>query len=169
MTTKRTLRLLAILFGFVLFAAACGDDDSSNDAGDSGDMADEGGDYLVDLEGRTITIAATRQAQVLENAKVLFNSAGAAPGQQIELRSGKILFVLPGPPSEFNAILKEEVIPWLQVRYADIKPNYVSYVRTKGIGESDIVTILEDANFQPLEVELGFYPGQGKVKIRIFQ
>jgi polar amino acid transport system substrate-binding protein len=74
MTTKRTLRLLAILFGFVLFAAACGDDDSTTDAGDSGDMADEGGDYLVDLEGRTITIA-------IENAYLPFNYIDAETGE----------------------------------------------------------------------------------------
>lgn len=117
--------------------------------------------------GRAMTIAATRQAQVLERASALFNSVGAAPGQRLELDAGKVLFVLPGPPSEFNAILKEEIIPWLQIRYADIKPDFVRYVRTKGIGESDIVTILENENFHPLEVDLGFYPGKGKVKIRI--
>ncbi|MDF7798162.1 molybdopterin-binding protein [Pontiellaceae bacterium B1224] len=116
---------------------------------------------------RTMTIAATRQAQVLDNAHVLFNSVGAAPGQRIETADGKTLFVLPGPPNEFNAILKEEIIPWLRIRYAEIKPRYVRFVKTKGIGESDIVTILENADFQPLEVELGFYPGQGRVKIRI--
>lgn len=44
---------------------------------------------------------------------------------------------------------------------------YVLFMEIKGIGESDIVTILEKADFQSLEVELGFYPGQGKVKIRI--
>ena len=117
--------------------------------------------------GRTMTIAATRQAQILEHATALFNSVGAAPGQRLELNSGKTVFILPGPPNEFNAILKEEIIPWLQVRYADIRPDYVRHVRTKGIGESDIVTILEKDNFQPLEVDLGFYPGQGKVTIRI--
>ena len=117
--------------------------------------------------GRAMTIAATRQAQILEHATALFNSAGAAPGQRMELGNGKIIFVLPGPPNEFNAILKEEIIPWLQIRYADIRPDFVRYVRTKGIGESDLVTILENDQFQPLEVDLGFYAGQGKVKIRI--
>lgn len=73
MTTKRTVRLLAILFGFVLFAAACGDDDSTGDSGDSGDAADDGGDYLVDLEGRTITIA-------IENAYLPFNYIDAETG-----------------------------------------------------------------------------------------
>ena len=75
MTTKRTLRLLAILFGFVLFAAACGDDDdSTTDTDDSGDMADEDGDYLVDLKGRTITIA-------IENAYLPFNYIDAETGE----------------------------------------------------------------------------------------
>jgi len=38
---------------------------------------------------------------------------------------------------------------------------------TQGIGESDIVTRLEAADFQPLDVSVGFYPGFGKVEIRL--
>ena len=117
--------------------------------------------------GRAMTLAATRQAQVLEKAAVLFNPVGAAPGQRIEGIHGKILFVLPGPPNEFNAILEDSIIPWLKIRHADIKPNLVRVVRTKGIGESDIVTILENEAFAPAEIDLGFYPGQGKVEIRL--
>ncbi|VGO17369.1 Putative competence-damage inducible protein [Pontiella desulfatans] len=117
--------------------------------------------------GRTVTLAATRQAQVLESANVLPNSVGAAPGQRIELANGKTLFVLPGPPNEFNAILSEKIIPWLKETYADARPNLVSTVRTKGIGESDIVTILEEAGFAPKNVDLGFYPSMGKVEIRL--
>ncbi len=117
--------------------------------------------------GRNITIAATRQAQVLESAVVLFNSAGAAPGQRIELAGGRMLFVLPGPPNEFNAILNEEIVPWLQNRFADIRPRIVRVVKTKDIGESDIVTILEEHGFEPADVELGFYPAMGKVEIRL--
>ncbi|HEY5621621.1 MAG TPA: competence/damage-inducible protein A, partial [Pontiella sp.] len=45
--------------------------------------------------GRTITLAATRQAQVLEGAVVLSNAEGAAPGQRIDFPDGKILFILP--------------------------------------------------------------------------
>jgi nicotinamide-nucleotide amidase len=117
--------------------------------------------------GRAMTLAATRQAMVLEQAVVLPNSVGAAPGQRIERPDGKILFVLPGPPNEFNAILNEEIIPWLQVRYAEARPKLVRIIRTKGIGESDIVTILEHAGFHPADIALGFYPGKGKVEIRL--
>ncbi|QBG49087.1 competence/damage-inducible protein A [Verrucomicrobia bacterium S94] len=118
-------------------------------------------------KGRKMSLAATRQAQVLEGADVLNNSVGHAPGQRIETAEGKILFVLPGPPNEFNAILNEEILPRLKIRYSDIKPLVVRFIRTQGIGESDIVTILEKAKFQPPEVDLGFYPGQGRVKIRL--
>ena len=117
--------------------------------------------------GRTITIAATRQAQVLEGAVVLPNPVGAAPGQRLDLDGGKTLFVLPGPPNEFNAILEESIIPWIKKKYTTARPNVVRVVRTQGIGESDIVTILEEARFAPKHVDLGFYPGMGKVEIRL--
>lgn len=118
-------------------------------------------------KGMKMSIAATRQAQVLENATVLSNSAGAAPGQRIEPENGKTVFVLPGPPIEFNAILEEEIVPWLKNRYAEIRPLIVRFIQTKGIPESDIVTILEKENFQPPEIDLGFYPAGGAVKIRL--
>ncbi|RKX41427.1 MAG: hypothetical protein DRP64_11335 [Verrucomicrobia bacterium] len=117
--------------------------------------------------GRKTTPAAERQALVLEGATVLPNTVGAAPGQRIERPGGKFLFVLPGPPGEFNAILNEEIVPWLKERFPDARPNLVRIVRTKGIGESDIVTILEKGSFRPVEVELGFYPGKGKVEIHL--
>jgi nicotinamide-nucleotide amidase len=116
---------------------------------------------------RKMTAAGERQALVLENAIVLPNSVGAAPGQKIELPEGKILFVMPGPPNEFNTILNEELIPWLKVHYAGARPKLVRIIQTKGIGESDIVTILENAGFQPADIDLGFYPGMGRVEIRL--
>ena len=75
--------------------------------------------------------------------------------------------VMPGPPKEFNAILNEEIIPWLKGRYTGARPKLVRIIQTKGIGESDIVTILENAGFQPASIDLGFYPGMGKVEIRL--
>jgi len=117
--------------------------------------------------GRSITDAGRRQALILENSSVLPNSVGAAPGQRIDLSGGKTLFVLPGPPSEFNTILSEEVVPWLKDRYTDAVPRLIRIVHTRSIGESDIVTILEEADFQPEGIDLGFYPGKGKVEIRL--
>lgn len=117
--------------------------------------------------GRVMTPAAERQALVLEEAIVLPNTAGAAPGERIELPDNKFLFVLPGPPLEFNAILKEEIIPWLKENYADARPMILRSLRTKGIFESDIVTLLDKENFQAPDINLGFYPASGIVEIRI--
>ena len=117
--------------------------------------------------GRTMTPAAERQALVLDGSIVLPNSVGAAPGQRIELPDDVTLFLLPGPPNEFNAILNEKIVPWLKERYSAVRPKLVRIVRTQGIGESDIVTILEEASFQPSKIDLGFYPAQGKVQIRL--
>ena len=117
--------------------------------------------------GRTMTPAAERQALVLEGAVVLPNSVGAAPGQRINLPGDRFLFVLPGPPGEFNAILNGEVVPWLRKQFPSIRPRPTRTVFTTGIGESDIATRLEEVGFQPAGVELGFYPGQGRVRIRL--
>ncbi len=119
--------------------------------------------------GRTMPDIAARQALVLEDAVVLPNSGGAAPGQRIDLPGNKTLFVLPGPPGEFNAVLHEEIIPWLKARHTDARPGVVRIVRTRGIGEADIVTILGNAgfDFKPPGIDLGFYPGQGQVEIRL--
>ena len=117
--------------------------------------------------GRGMASVAERQALVLEEAVVLSNSVGAAPGQRIALSRGKVLFVLPGPPPEFNAILNEGIIPWLKKCFPDARPNLVRMIQTHGIGESDIVTILERENFLPGKVALGFYPAKGRVEIRL--
>ena len=117
--------------------------------------------------GDSMTLAATRQAQVLEKSVVLSNAVGAAPGQRLDLPDDKTLFVLPGPPKEFNAILNDHIIPWLKITFSNARPKLVRLVRTRGIGESDMVTILEAAGFRSEGVDIGFYPGMGKVEIRL--
>ena len=117
--------------------------------------------------GRVMTPAAERQALVLEKAVVLPNSVGAAPGQRIDLPENKTLFILPGPPNEFNAILNEEIIPWLTAHYPEARPNILLSIWSKGIFESDIATLLENEGLTAPNVDLGFYPGNGQVEIRI--
>jgi nicotinamide-nucleotide amidase len=117
--------------------------------------------------GREMTPVAERQALVLQGATVLPNSVGAAPGQRIDLPDNQILFALPGPPGEFNAILNQEIVPWLKTRFPDAVPKCVRIVFTAGIGESDIVTLIDKSGFEPNGIDLGFYPGHGKVEIHL--
>ncbi|MEI8206171.1 MAG: molybdopterin-binding protein [Kiritimatiellales bacterium] len=117
--------------------------------------------------GRTVTPAAERQALILAGAETLINSAGMAPGEMFFPMVGKTLFVAPGPPNEFAAVLNDHFIPWLIKKFPDAAPLELRVIITEGIGESDIVTRLEAAGFQPLETSIGFYPGFGKVEIRL--
>ena len=117
--------------------------------------------------GRTVTPAAERQALVLDGAETLLNSVGAAPGERFFPMVGKTLFIVPGPPGEFAAVLNDHIVPWLRQTFPDAAPLELRVLTTQGIGESDIVTRLEAAGFQPLETSVGFYPGLGKVEIRL--
>lgn len=117
--------------------------------------------------GRDMTPAAERQALILEGAVTLLNPVGAAPGERLDLPHGKTLFILPGPPNEFAAVLEEHILPWLRARFRDAVPLEERLILTAGIGESDIVTRLEEAGFQAPELAIGFYPGFGQVEIRL--
>ncbi|MCC7300311.1 MAG: competence/damage-inducible protein A [Verrucomicrobia bacterium] len=117
--------------------------------------------------GRAVNPAAERQALILEGAETLVNSAGAAPGERFHPETGKVLFIVPGPPNEFAAVLADHIIPWLVQQFPGAIPLEVRILTTEGIGESDIVTRLEAASFQASEISIGFYPGGGKVEIRL--
>jgi len=117
--------------------------------------------------GRDLTPAAERQALILDGAVTLLNSVGAAPGERLDLPGGRTLFIVPGPPGEFAAVLEERIIPWLREQFRDAVPLEERLILTEGIGESDIVTRLEEAGFQTSEISVGFYPGFGKVEIRL--
>jgi len=56
-----------------------------------------------------------RQAQVVEGSTPLPNPQGTAPGLRLEL-DGRVLFALPGPPSELGPMLETAVLPWLLQR-----------------------------------------------------
>ncbi len=116
--------------------------------------------------GRVVTEAATRQTLILEGAQTLLNAVGAAPGQMFFPAPGKVLFVVPGPPAEFFAVLHDHIIPWLRLTFPAAIPLELRVLTTQGIGESDVVTRLEGAQFKT-SVDLGFYPGFGQVEIRL--
>jgi molybdenum cofactor synthesis domain-containing protein len=118
-------------------------------------------------QGHITTEAGKRQALIIEGAQILPNAVGAAPGQQIDLPGGKTVFILPGVPAEFISIMEESVLPWLQGRFLEIIPKISRSVKTRGIYESDIVTLLENMEFEPWNIKLGFYPNKDVVEIQL--
>lgn len=103
-------------------------------------------------------------AQVVERAEVLSNRVGLAPGEWI-LHGDRTIVLLPGPPSEFLAILRDHVIPrlnslgWGRVRRR-------SDLLVCGIGESDLVARL-GADFPGDGVDVAYCARLGRVEVRL--
>lgn len=117
--------------------------------------------------GLTVRPVSERMALILEGAETLINPAGAAAAQRLDLPDNKTLFVLPGPPIEFAAVVSDHVAPWLVERFPEAVPLELRVLTTQGIGESDILTLFEAEGFKLPNIAVGFYPGFGKVEIRL--
>jgi nicotinamide-nucleotide amidase len=60
--------------------------------------------------GRVMAPVNEKQADVIEGGVALPNAKGTAPGQYLETQ-GRVLVLLPGPPSEMQPIFDEQVLP----------------------------------------------------------
>lgn len=105
--------------------------------------------------GRTFTDAAARQALVVEGAVVLSNPVGIAPGERLDL-DGKSLFVLPGPPREFRAVIEAHILSWLKREFSDVTAPPSRLFLLAGRGESDLVTEMDQLGIPPEGVEARF-------------
>jgi nicotinamide-nucleotide amidase len=116
---------------------------------------------------RRLTSSAERQACIIQGAAVLQNPVGVAPGQRIEVDRG-VIFVLPGPPAEFESMLDEHILPWLSARSgAEAARTPPGIFMVCGVGESDIVARLEPRGFPPEGIDVAFCAAPGRVEIRL--
>lgn len=107
------------------------------------------------------------QALVPENAKVIRNYNGTAPGMWIE-KEGKIMIVMPGVPFEMKEMMHNYVIP----RLTDIVQESGIIIKQKtllstGIGESLLFEKIGDVEEILQGAKLAFLPSQFGVKMRI--
>jgi nicotinamide-nucleotide amidase len=75
------------------------------------------------------------------------------------------LFLLPGPPAEFRAVLEDGVLPRLRDRAAT--PPLRRILMTCCIGESDILRLLPESEFPGPDVEVAYCAKPGRVEIRL--
>lgn len=108
------------------------------------------------------------QAEVPENAEVLFNTQGTAPGLWIE-EGAKLLVILPGVPHEMKHLVREELIPRLEKRDGVYSRPYRHYITTAGIGEStlsdEVIGKLDTWLNESLSVAYLPYPGGVRIRI----
>ena len=122
--------------------------------------------------------ASTRvQALVPENANVLMNAHGTAPGLVLEINPNPFrddgaasrLVMLPGPPRELHPMFTEQVIPLLREWFPAESAFICRTLRTTGLGESWV----EEKVAEPLKhltesgLEIGYCARIGEVDVRL--
>lgn len=78
-----------------------------------------------------------KQARVFENAHVIKNKTGMAPGMIVDYL-GKVWIFLPGVPTEMKQMMTDNVLPYLRKIFGDnvvIKSNILRFI---GIGEAKL-------------------------------
>ncbi len=116
--------------------------------------------------GRKPTPAVERQALVVEGAEVLPNPVGFAPGERLEI-GGKNIFLLPGPPEEFRAVVEAHVIPWFRSRWPGLRPPCQRMFMVCGLGESAIMERFRAEGFPPEDIAIAYCAAPGRVEIRL--
>lgn len=105
------------------------------------------------------------QADVLRDAKILFNDVGTAPGMWLEKKSVYYAF-LPGVPFEMKYLIKNRVMPLL-IEGDKKEIIYNAHLITVGIGESHLAEKIADLEDSlPSYIKLAYLPRLGLVRLR---
>lgn len=78
-----------------------------------------------------------KQAYLVEGASILENTIGQAPGEHIQVEN-KHIFLLPGVPTEFKALVDNGVLPVLKKISPNLKPVNVLMFKFAAIPESEL-------------------------------
>ena len=107
-----------------------------------------------------------KQAYRPENAEVIENAMGTAPGLWMS-KDGKILIMLPGPPNELQPMFENQIIPRLEeLDYVDEQENYLQ-IKTIGMGESALENQFQSIFQQHENLSVAYCAHQGQVDCRI--
>lgn len=118
--------------------------------------------------GRPMAESNRSQAEVPDDARVLPNRRGSAPGIVLEREDGALLVLLPGVPVEMRAMLEESVIPLLRERWPERgRPIRHHVLRTTGIPESELADRLDDVLPELAPLGVAFLPSWQGVDLRL--
>jgi nicotinamide-nucleotide amidase len=126
--------------------------------------------------GRDLPERNLRQADIPLGATVIDNTRGTAPGLQMDVDGGLVIYALPGVPHEMKAMFTESVLPDLVRRSGGGAAAIVSRVlRTIGLWESAIAEMLaqvdaslgDERPHDPTTPTLAYLAGSGEVRVRI--
>lgn len=116
--------------------------------------------------GRSPTEAHRAQCYMPENAEMLSNDLGSAPGMLFR-KGKKMLFSVPGVPHEMKWIFTNQLLPILKPLLTETAIAHRT-ILTAGEGETRIAKRIEDiAADLPPNVKLAFLPGLAAVRLRL--
>ncbi|MBR6290487.1 MAG: competence/damage-inducible protein A [Clostridia bacterium] len=119
--------------------------------------------------GRKVTENNFRQALVPRGATVFRNSRGTAPGLALRGESGeaagKVAILLPGPPTELEPMLYEQVSPYLSALSDGVIVSLNLHLY--GIGESSAEDVLRPIMEAGVNPTVAPYACESEVRIRI--
>lgn len=118
--------------------------------------------------GREPTPAHRQQCYLPQNAEVLTNERGTAPGMLFR-QGGKTLVSLPGVPYEMRHLVRQAVLPRLRAELdgAGEKTRSLT-IRTAGAGESIVAQRIVDIEDElPDHLSLAYLPNLGTVRLRL--
>lgn len=114
-----------------------------------------------------------KQALLPSRCRVFYNDAGTAPGfaldRNVAAGSGsdrrQWIACLPGPPREMTRMFERSVMPWLE----ELTEGCLVYkeIRTFGIGESDLETVLLPLIDGQTDPTIATYAKNGECSVRI--
>ena len=115
-------------------------------------------------ESRGLSMPETniKQAEIPVGSKKLNNSQGTAPGILIN-HSGKYIFILPGPPREFNPLVIDQVVPLLKENFPITNKDY-EFVLFFNQAESSLAD--EINKFKPEGIDIAYLASKGIIKLR---
>ncbi len=116
--------------------------------------------------GLTMTENNKKQAMVPQNAKVIKNECGTAPGIIIEDKgSGKTAILLPGPPREMQCMFDKYIVKFFEKRSKNVLVSH--NIHLFNIGEAFVESKLNDIMKQSKNPTIAPYAKNGEVLLRV--
>ena len=119
---------------------------------------------FFEKRGRKMTENNVKQAYLPEGCTPFYNASGTAPGFALSV-NGKTAICLPGPPRELSWLWNNGVSEYLE-RFMDKKMFY-RVIRTIGIGESDLETLLMPVIDGQTDPTVATYAKEGECTLRV--
>lgn len=108
-----------------------------------------------------------KQAMFPTEAVIVKNVRGTAPGMYLK-KEGKLLILLPGPPSEMKPMFKDEIIPLLSADFVkDLTKIVSSTIKVLGPGESKVEEMLGDLMEDMGGCSMALLAVDGEIHIKI--